>query len=70
LIIRKRQSQGKNKRDETPFQLDGIPPGSVDSAGSIANPVYQNVGDIQQHNQGNLRCYPSINSTKASFVAL
>ena len=70
LIIRRRQSQGKNRRDGTPLQLDGIPPGSVDSTGSAANPVYENMGDIQQHNQGNLRCYVSIHSTKASFLAL
>jgi len=65
----KRKSQRKNKRDSTPFQLDGISHGSVDITGSAANPVYQNVADIRQHHQGSLRCYLSINSTKASFLA-
>ena len=72
LIKRKKQSQRESNRDKTPFELDDIPRGSVDTTASLANPVYQNVADIRQHHQGNLRCYLSTHSTiaKASFLAL
>ena len=52
VFLMKRKKQRKNKRDRTPFQLDDIPRGSVDTSGSSVNPVYQNVADIRQHHQG------------------
>ena len=57
LIKRKKQSQRENNRDKTPFELDDIPRGSVDTTASVANPVYQNVADIHQHHQGNVRSF-------------
>lgn len=74
LIKRKKQSQRQNKRDRTPFELDDISHGSVDTTASLANPVYQNMVDIRQQQQGSVhvRCYLSIHSTiaKAMFLAL
>ena len=72
LIKRKKQSQRENNSDKTPIELNDIPRASVDTTGSVANPVYQNVADIHQHRQGNLRCYHSMHGTiaKASFLAL
>ena len=60
LIKRKKQSQSKNERNRTPCQLDDIPRGSVDTTISSISPVYQNVADIGEHHQGNLRCNLSI----------
>ena len=53
-INRKKQSQRKNNRDRT--QLDDIARGSVDTTTSSVSPVYQNMVDIEQHHQGNIRC--------------
>jgi len=64
-INRKKQPQKKNKRDKTHVQLDDISRSSVDATATSTNPVYQNVADIQQHHQGNRRCYFSMHSTKA-----
>ena len=71
LIKRKRQPQRQNSRDRAPFELDDIPRGSVDTTTSSISPVYQNMVDIRQQHQGNLRCYLSIHSTfaKAPFLA-
>ena len=72
LINRKKQSQRQNKRDRTPFELDDISRGSVDTTASLTSPVYQNMVDIQQQQQGSVRCYLSIHSTiaKVMFLAL
>ena len=72
FIKRKKQQQRENKRNRPPFELDDISRGSVDTTASLANQFYQNVADIRQHHQGNLRCCLSIHDTiaKASFLAL
>ena len=68
LIKRKKQSQSKNERNRTPCQLDDIPRGSVDTTISSISPVYQNVADIGQHHQGNLRCNLSIHRIQCKGI--